>query len=454
MSCILINTYRDNSQLFVDGQCVMSKEGTTQGDPLAMAMYAIGTQPLIRKLEGVTKQVWYADDSAAGSTLQQLRRWWDILNEIGPHYGYFPNGVKTHVLVKKEHVDTANEIFRDTAMTISVDGERYLGGAMGTASFIQKYVQRKVEEWVKEVLQLSKIAETQPHTAYAAFTHGLASKWNYLLRVTDWEVLSLSEILKPLESAIQSQFIPAITGQPPPGGLVREMLALPVRHGGLGLMNPIASAKEQRNSSQLICAPLIHQIQHQKHNLGQCQEAQQSIKAQLRSSKRIRQNEEAKRVWDQLPIHLQRSLELSQEKGASTWLTSLPIEDHGFALHKAAFKDALSLRYGWAILNPPSHCTCSQPFSIEYALNCKTGGFPAIRHNEVRDITASLLSEVCHGVTVEPHLQPLPGESISRSSAINEDGVRLDVAAYGFWGGRFEKAFMDVRVFNSSAQSN
>ena len=96
MSCILINTYRDDSQLFVDGDCVMSKEGTTQGDPLAMAMYAIGTQPLIRKLDGTIKQVWYADDSAAGSTLQQLRRWWDLLNEIGPHYGYFPNGAKTH----------------------------------------------------------------------------------------------------------------------------------------------------------------------------------------------------------------------------------------------------------------------------------------------------------------------------------------------------------------------
>ena len=163
-----------------------------------------------------------------------------------------------------------------------------------------------------------------------------------------------------------------------------------------------------------------------------------------------------KRVQDQLPTHLQRSLELAQEKGASTWLTLLPIEERGFALHKAAFKDALSLRYGWSILNPPAHYTCKQPFSIEHALNCKTGGFPAVRHNEVRDIKASLLSEVCHGVTVEPHLQSLSGEIMSRSSAINEDGARLDVAAYGFWGGRFEKAFMDVRasVQPPSAQSN
>ena len=31
---ILINTYRNDSWLFVDGQRMLSKEGTTQGDPL------------------------------------------------------------------------------------------------------------------------------------------------------------------------------------------------------------------------------------------------------------------------------------------------------------------------------------------------------------------------------------------------------------------------------------
>ena len=92
--------------------------------------------------------------------------------------------------------------------------------------------------------------------------------------------------------------------------------------------------------------------------------------------------------------------------------------------------------------------------SIDHALTCKTGGFPAIRHNEVRDITASLLSEVCHGVTIEPHLQPLTGEVMSHNTAVTEDGARLDVAMYGFWGGRFEMAFVDVRVFNPCAQSN
>ena len=59
LSHILINTYCNNSQLFVDGQCILSKEGTTQGDPLAMAMYTIGTQPLIRTLDGIAKQRYW-----------------------------------------------------------------------------------------------------------------------------------------------------------------------------------------------------------------------------------------------------------------------------------------------------------------------------------------------------------------------------------------------------------
>ena len=65
-------------------------------------------------------------------------------------------------------------------------------------------------------------------------------------------------------------------------------------------------------------------------------------------------------------------------------------------------------------------------FSIDHALTCKTGGFPAIRHNEVRDITASLLSEVCHGVTIEPHLQPLTGEVMPTSKkAVRRECVLL-----------------------------
>ena len=46
-------------------------------------------------------------------------------------------------------------------------------------------------------------------------------------------------------------------------------------------------------------------------------------------------------------------------------------------------------------------------FTVEHALSCLYGGFPTIHHNEVRDITADLMSDVCHNVGLEPTLQPL-----------------------------------------------
>ena len=76
---------------------------------------------------------------------------------------------------------------------------------------------------------------------------------------------------------------------------------------------------------------------------------------------------------------------------------------------------------------------------------CPKGGFPTIRHNEVRDLTANLLTEVCHDV--EPQLQELTGEHLSLRTANTEDGAHLDVMARGFWENRQQCAFFDVRVF-------
>ena len=52
-----INTYRLSARLFITGgQEILSAEGTTQSDPLAMALYALSIQPLITSLQGALMQ--------------------------------------------------------------------------------------------------------------------------------------------------------------------------------------------------------------------------------------------------------------------------------------------------------------------------------------------------------------------------------------------------------------
>ena len=132
---------------------------------------------------------------------------------------------------------------------------------------------------------------------------------------------------------------------------------------------------------------------------------------------------------------------------------ALPIAEHGFALHKGAFRDALCLRYGWRPPLLPSWCICDKSFTVEHALSCPYGGFPTIRHNKVRNITAHLMSDVCHNVGLEPTLQPITDERLHHSTANTEDGARVDSKAQGFWENDRQCAFFDVRVFNPLAHT-
>ena len=161
------------------------------------------------------------------------------------------------------------------------------------------------------------------------------------------------------------------------------------------------------------------------------------MNAKLAAQKLQRESSKAaaSTLRDSISGSLQRAMDLAQEKGASSWLTSLPLEEFGFTLHKGAFRDAIALRYGWQPSYSPSNCACGTNFSVEHALSCPKGGFPTIRHNEIRDLTANLMTEVCHDVCVEPILQPVTGEVFSNATAIADDGARLDIAANGFWGG-------------------
>ena len=78
-------------------------------------------------------------------------------------------------------------------------------------------------------------------------------------------------------------------------------------------------------------------------------------------------------------------------------------------------------------------------------------GFPSIRHSKILHLTATLLTEVCHDISIKPRLQPISNEILTGATANTQDGACLCIAAYDFWGGTYEKTFFDVRVFNPHA---
>ena len=147
-----------------------------------------------------------------------------------------------------------------------------------------------------------------------------------------------------------------------------------------------------------------------------------------------------------------RANDLAQLKGASAWLTTLPLKSEGYVLNKREFFDALALRYRWRLKYLPTRCVCGKPFSMDHAMQCLNGGYVNRRHNQIRDIFAKLLDEVAYGVEIEPRLQPLSGEVLP-AGANEKIEARLDFAGKGFWQ-QCEMAYFDVKVFSPFAKSH
>ena len=225
-------------------------------------------------------------------------------------------------------------------------------------------------------------------------------------------VPDISSFLKPLEGAIRIQLLPSISGHPGCSVDEWDLLSLPCRFGGLGLIYPMKVSDSQFDASLLITASLTDPII--KQSVCARPPDVRFVKAQVHLNWQRASKEFAMHVRGRLSSQLQRVVNLNSEPGASSWLLALPLQEQGFHLNKQEFWDAVHLRYRW---NVPSHCVCGASFTIDHAMVCQHGGLTFVQHNDLRDIMAGLLSRVCSDVATEPPLQPLSGEVITPKSA-------------------------------------
>ena len=116
IATILINTYWIPAHHFVRGETLLSEEGTTQGDLVAMPMYALATLPLINQLTDEVTQIWYADDAGTCGSISALRKWWDQLFSKGPGFGYHVNDSKTWLVTKEDFTSRVKEVFVKSAI--------------------------------------------------------------------------------------------------------------------------------------------------------------------------------------------------------------------------------------------------------------------------------------------------------------------------------------------------
>ena len=83
---------------------------------------------------------------------------------------------------KRCFLDRARQIFKVSEIQITTEGHPYLGSPLGTQEYVNKFLMAKVDEWIEEVIALSKMTNGHPQAAYAAMTHGLIHRWTYICR--------------------------------------------------------------------------------------------------------------------------------------------------------------------------------------------------------------------------------------------------------------------------------
>ena len=196
--------------------------------------------------------------------------------------------------------------------------------------------------------------------------------------------------------------------------------------------------------SAAVCQPLVSfiRLRQQGWDIKEASSLQRSIKYRLQRERRALAKATAMELKNRLPNSLRQCVAAGEEKGASSWLSAIPLESHGFVLHKGAFRAALVLRYNWPFKHFGPTCACCSHLYAGHVLICQYNGFHTLRHDNLRDMTSELLSEVCRSVVSEPPLQALSGEQLPTSCNRNDD-ARADIKAHGFWN-RYEDAFLTL----------
>ena len=363
-----INSYRNPARLFVTGGCeIASSEGTTQGDPTSMAIYALSSLPLLSAISSAdVRHVAYADDLSGAGDLESLKIWWSKLLQHGPNMGYYPNASKSWLVVKPEHLQKAKQIFEGTNVNITTNGKKHLGATIGSEEYKAEYIQAKVEEWVKELNVLCDIAKTHPHSAYCAFTYSFRHKFNYIMRT----IPDIKHILQPIEDVIRHKFIPTLCDNRACNDDERLLFSLPVRYGGLGIIDITAISDIEYNISNELTKELQSKILHQNIHFDQ-QTIESNISKKWKTIKENKMKESLKLLRSKMTPTKLKSNDIAQCEGASSWLTTLSLKEEDFALNKREFIDALYIRYGWDVPRLPSICACSKNNSVEHSLSCK-----------------------------------------------------------------------------------
>ena len=193
------------------------------------------------------------------------------------------------------------------------------------------------------------------------------------------------------------------------------------RLGGMGIpVFPEIVNIEFQNSS-LLTKEHVSLIARQERTYGNQKETVNNIKMKIKRDRQEYNQQKLIDIKSRLTSQQCRLNDINTEQGASTWLSTLSIEEKGYMLNKQEFWDLVNIKYRLPLSRTSRTSICRNNFNIENARTCKKGGFITLRHKRLKNITVSLLKEVSRDVRTESTLQKLTGEQFEQRAENTSD---------------------------------
>ena len=313
----------------------------------------------------------------------------------------------------------------------------------------RRYVCQKVEKWVALIGKLADIAVDHPQAAYTAVTRSVQCEWQYVQRT----VVGCGPWFAPIEQALVERFLPALLRLEHVSPELRQLYALPVKFGGLGLPDPTCTADAAYATSCAATAHLCEAIRGvQPLRLPEHQEVMRRARADHKAQKdKVCETAQAA-VLAKLSEEQQQAVKRAVAHKTGAWLSAMPTARNGNKLCAAEWRDGIAFRYGTEPVGLQPRCDgCGEEFDVDHALKCRKGGLIIRRHNDVCGELQRLAEMNWPGTVLEPVIRH--GNASLPEGHPERDGLVGDLLVRGGVHMPQTDTILDVQVIYLNAPS-
>ena len=163
-------------------------------------------------------------------------------------------------------------------------------------------------------------------------------------------------IMKSIEDILRKHFVPSITSGSSISEHLRQLIALPMRLGGMAISIPHLNTDTECNTSRLLTADFVDHITSKNTESQSNKERISEVKSNIKKRRAKAENRNFSKMKENMSKDYMRVNDILQQPVCTNWLNIILTEQFNYNLNKQQFLDAVRLRYQLSLPNLSTRC--------------------------------------------------------------------------------------------------